>query len=406
MKEAMQSVVRRGVITVSIAILILTGEVFGQSFTCNYYASPTGGGNGLSTSSPFKIANFWSVAGPGKTLCLLDGVYTGSESMIDPPDGLAGTSGSPITIRAINDGGVRIDGQQSTIPIALRTGNHWFVVRGVNANNAGETTVVLLDGNSSNNRIERVVAWDRSGGNGGIFGLGGSGSNNLLEDCAAFGRARYVVSITQGPNNATVRRMWARWTAPLTTEPDATFVLGYNNSNIRLENVIGTWAAEQSAPNPYGIVFVGDEGTGHEILGSIFYVRSGDNYNPGTLVEHGSSNVGITIRNSVAYTEQSKAPWSLGGSGGTQIFANNTEIGGNNSSISSNWQISNRADGNTVGDVPNIWNGAGTTGARVCKQYVNGVLTNNPLWPWPMDARIRAALIASGRNPDAICRLT
>ena len=53
--------------------------------TCDYYASPNGTGNGLSPSTPFQISKFWSVAAPGKTLCLLDGIYTGSSSMIDPP---------------------------------------------------------------------------------------------------------------------------------------------------------------------------------------------------------------------------------------------------------------------------------------------------------------------------------
>ncbi|MDZ4229973.1 MAG: Ig-like domain-containing protein, partial [Candidatus Veblenbacteria bacterium] len=62
-----------------------------------YYASPTGTGNGTSLSSPFKIANFWTVAQPGDTLLLLDGTYRGVDSMIHPPVGLSGTSGNPIT---------------------------------------------------------------------------------------------------------------------------------------------------------------------------------------------------------------------------------------------------------------------------------------------------------------------
>ena len=41
-------------------------------------------------------------------------------------------------------------------------------------------------------------------------------------------------------------------------------------------------------------------------------------------------------------------------------------------------------------------------GARVCKRYKNGVLTTEPLWPWPMDQRIRVALALAGKNPDAI----
>src|SRR5262245_13146432 len=92
---------------------------FSQTATCNYYASPTGTGNGLSPSSPFKIGNFWSVASPGKVLCLLDGTYTGSSSMINPPQNLRGLSGSPITIRALNDGKVLLDGQKGSVPVGL-----------------------------------------------------------------------------------------------------------------------------------------------------------------------------------------------------------------------------------------------------------------------------------------------
>src|SRR5438093_1280808 len=107
MKDLMQKTVRLGTATLAVATMILAGGIFSHALACNYYASPTGGGNGLSSSSPFKISNFWSVAGPGKTLCLSNGVYVGSDSMIDPPDNLQGSSGSPITVRALNDGGVR-----------------------------------------------------------------------------------------------------------------------------------------------------------------------------------------------------------------------------------------------------------------------------------------------------------
>jgi hypothetical protein len=31
-------------------------------------------------------------------------------------------------------------------------------------------------------------------------------------------------------------------------------------------------------------------------------------------------------------------------------------------------------------------------GARLTHRYVDGVLTNEPLWPWPMEDRIQAEL--------------
>jgi hypothetical protein len=87
-----------------------------------------------------------------------------------------------------------------------------------------------------------------------------------------------------------------------------------------------------------------------------------------------------------------------------KYLTNSTEIGGRDSTIESQWQVSGRVDVDTVQGAPNIWNGAGGNGARVCKRYVGGQLTNQPLWPWPMDARSRSALYAAGKNPDQVFR--
>ncbi|USN54592.1 MAG: hypothetical protein H6765_08870 [Candidatus Peribacteria bacterium] len=39
---------------------------------------------------------------------------------------------------------------------------------------------------------------------------------------------------------------------------------------------------------------------------------------------------------------------------------------------------------------------AGTNGANIMYKYKNGVLTNEPLWPWSMDQRIYNALAREG----------
>jgi len=82
-----------------------------------------GGGNGLSQNSPFRIADFWGVARPGSTLCLLDGVYQGSAHMITPPAGLNGNSGAHIKVIALNDGTVFLNGQYSNAPLVLNGNN-------------------------------------------------------------------------------------------------------------------------------------------------------------------------------------------------------------------------------------------------------------------------------------------
>jgi hypothetical protein len=97
-----------------------------------YYASPTGGGDGRSRATPIRIADFWPAARPGDTLLLLDGKYTGPDSMIDPPRGLRGEPGRPITVKALNDGKVQIDGEGKHIPAQLYFNDH-FVLEGFNA---------------------------------------------------------------------------------------------------------------------------------------------------------------------------------------------------------------------------------------------------------------------------------
>ena len=104
---------------VTLTLLIGAGASADAAITCTHYASPDGDGDGLSPSFPFQIADFWSLAGPGKTLCLSDGTYSGANSMINPPPGLSGNSSAPITIQALNDGGVFIDGQFTRVPMHL-----------------------------------------------------------------------------------------------------------------------------------------------------------------------------------------------------------------------------------------------------------------------------------------------
>ena len=152
--------------------------------TCDYYASPTGTGNGLSPSTPFQISKFWSVAAAGKTLCLLDGVYTGDASMIDPPDNLSGMPGRPITVKALKDGKVTINGQDIRRPVLLNL-NNYFTLEGFNAHSSSESVIVVA--RSQHNVVKRVAAWDAYDGNGSIVTVGTASQYTLFEDVAAWG---------------------------------------------------------------------------------------------------------------------------------------------------------------------------------------------------------------------------
>ena len=53
--------------------------------------------------------------------------------MILPPKDLSGTGKAAITIRALHDGKVTIDGEGKRRPVSLSDGNSWFVLEGFNA---------------------------------------------------------------------------------------------------------------------------------------------------------------------------------------------------------------------------------------------------------------------------------
>src|SRR5688572_4807873 len=162
------------------------GGALPEAPSCDYFASPTGSGvaNGLSTSTPFRIDDFFALGQStirGKHLCLMNGTYQGSSHMIDPPGGLSGTQALPITIRALNDGQALIDGQFARLPIALNN-NDWWIIEGMNAKNGPGNVINIING-SSNNIIRRVVAWDGPwNANNSLLGIHYGSANNLIED--------------------------------------------------------------------------------------------------------------------------------------------------------------------------------------------------------------------------------
>ena len=243
-----------------LATLTLVDGPFSQAIACDYYASPNGGGNGLSQSSPFKIANFWPLAKPGSTLCLLDGQYTGSASMINPPKNLRGAASAPITIRALNDGKVTINGQSANQPVKLYY-NDYFVLEGFNAHHSNGGVVRLSY--SNRNIVRRVAAWDAGDGNTNIFGIHSSSSHNLLEDVAGWGIARKIFSASQGGNYTTIRRAWGRWEGSHVIGPKMTYTLAYNNYNMTCENCIGTWSGERMKQSYTLMDFDGKPWTGN-----------------------------------------------------------------------------------------------------------------------------------------------
>jgi hypothetical protein len=349
--------------------------------------------------------------------------------------GIHGTSGSPITIKALNDGKVLIDGEGARTPIWLYA-NNWTVIEGINARNGennpntGGGTVLRIS--SDNVVVRRVVVWDAGDTNSELVGVHYA-QNVLLEDIAAFGIARKVYSASQDGNYVTCRRCWGRWEGSHYVGPKHTLSLVYNNYNMTVENFIGTWSGEKmkqtyyticqsgdtnslcgrlmtnyEVDQPYGVFaidnindsFSSNKQANSKILGSIAYIQSGDMYAPSHLLRQGF--VGsLQLKDVVAYigpgSHSGVGTFVFYGGQGNLVASNLTGIGGAGMSGLSNWQTSNTEQGATPSNVSSIF--TGTAGATVCKRYRDGVLTNEPLWPWPMDQRIYDAMIQAGRTP-------
>ncbi|MBN1672475.1 MAG: hypothetical protein JXR37_15650 [Kiritimatiellae bacterium] len=407
-----------------------------------YYASPDGTGDGRSAGNPFKVESFWAVAKPGDTLWLKDGTYTGEDSMIVPPKGLSGEPGRPIAVKALHDGKVLIDGAHERQPVYLN-GTEWFVLEGFNACRAGRpgdlsASVITLTGDApgkgaNHTVIRRVIAWDaKDNYNNNVWGHNRS-DHVLYEDVAGFGIGRKILQPFRS-KHTTIRRAWGRWEGFHAVGPKMTFGLYYHSFNTTIENCIGTWSGEQqketyrlfcakrshprngqlmtkyAMDQPYGVFVSGalDKSdpslfTQSKMLGCIGYIRGGDRFPTKNIFTVGAEG-GIELRDCVAYIEPGTQRHAVGfGSchprnpeiSGREAH-NLTAIGGAEIAWRQPVSVSNVEHGATASDVTSIFNSP--KGAQVAYRYVDGKLTSEPLWPWPMDQRIKAALALAGRR--------
>ncbi|MBK8173034.1 MAG: hypothetical protein IPK60_22250 [Sandaracinaceae bacterium] len=434
--------------SVFVCVASLHGGI-SRALASNYYASPEGGGSGVSESSPFRVADFFAVANAGDTLLLLDGHYMGDDAMIAPPENLSGSDGQPITIRALNDGRVDIDGEGARHPISLE-GVDWWVVEGVNAHSAGGAGInhtVVSVSHSSHCALRRIVAWDATDGNSNIFGVH-NGDYNLVEDCAGFGIARKIFSNSQGGNHTTFRRCWGRWEGSHVQGPKCTFTISYNSYDALLENCIATWNAERMRESyeltDYNGVGVGETFTNYEVqmatglithdgfdegfsdvanarvLGSLAYLTADERYAGSFRVWFGPLSVslkGVTLRDVITIVEPGAHDdiWPLylqeTGAPGSSSASNLTVIGAASMSVHSDWSTSGvynatSCDAIIAGDghVLDPTSGGVSGGATMMKRIVDGTVTGENLWPWPMNQRILEAMAAAGRTPVDVTR--
>jgi hypothetical protein len=410
------------------------------------FTSPTGTGSACTKAAP--CANEMAIAASvaGDSITLLDGIYRGIPQMIAPGmvmPGRSGVKGKPITVRALNDGEVTIDGEFVRQPVHF-AGNSWWVLEGFNAKNGATAGVIYLSRGSSNNILRRVVAWDAhiDRNNAVVLHQGGS-SNNLFEDCAAFGTGRKVAGAGNGSIGNTYRRCWFRWEGSTWGSPIGV-TMAYNSSDATFENVLVTWSGE-SMPESYtnvspripmrdfapyapaGILSVDridrppPKHANIKLRGSVVYTKATDRIPtraiggaPGRvfprLVVFGASSVAIEHVVSVMDPSHPRFNELFGMSltrkpQNCRVKAANCEdpvVDNTAVNITSirgtagdvfhpDWTVRNESVGSSLAVVQSPWT-ANAVGANVCFRWG----TTTPLWPWPMNDRIKTATGAAG----------
>lgn len=399
-------------------LLLLPLTVWAQA-PCSHYAAPQGGGSACSESQPCTIASWWPLAGPGKTLCLRSGTYRGGDQMITPPPQRAGQQGKPITIRAERDGTVLLDAQHEGFAVYLSgsSGHHWFVIEGLNAANGLEH---LYRVSSNDVVLRRVIGWNGTEGqsDSNIFRL--TGQRTLLEDCAGWGyNSRKIIDGAQAGNvqGATVRRCWAEWNdwPGGGSWPINTYQMGYGTTNQLYENVLGTTRRlGDLSPGDHEGVMRGFRGggvppfdmQGTKLLGSLFYTTPGVT-NMGDSLFTSDEVANLYIEDFAAVVDgdrgESVTPWYMGNC----IVAG--ECFGNvcKNCLAVHDGRAASAVSNAGWSFPGLRQGHGLAAATggtsafqllpmLCKRVVKGQRTDTPLWPWPMNQRIKDARQASG----------
>ena len=377
---------------------------------CTHYASPSGSGNACSDSSPCTVGQWLgNQAGPGKVLCLKDGEYRGDSGML-VFSARSGTAGSPLTVRAQNDGKARINGQFQRRPLDCNAS--YITVIGVDVFDGNDTTLTVR---GQHCLIQRVLAWSGNPGDGGIENIVDvGGSHNVLEDIGAWGHARKMAAVGArggaGPN--TLRRVWVEHNgSPYGSaqgNPTDPIDIGYNQLNVTAENVIGRRNILSSATEPEAPIHMYST-TGSAILGSIVYAKNTDSFDTDMLLNvtpESGSHAGTgadSTSNSIVQDvvllagsahEQIVGFRIDGGSGSKNNKAKNIVAvapQGGGRCQGDGWECTNLFLGKSLQEAlgdKKIWEVAPGT----CYRVVDRKVTTTPLWPWPMEQRIAEAL--------------
>ena len=408
------------------------------------------------TSSPFRIQDFWPVATPGSTLCLLDGTYRGASNVISPssqgaPSDLSGTSTNPITIRALNDGKVLIDGEFARAPISLR-GARWFNIEGINFRNGGGS-VIYVAASSQDVNFRRVVAWDANMTRN-VHVVLVTGSHRIrFFDAGFFGTGRKIWSPSESQaSDVECHRCWIRWEGN-TTGGSGPATMRYNSFGVKLIDSLITYDAISmpenycvtngsgectgemksnfTVDNPFGVgafmdswVRSGSACSGARILGSLFYITANQFINQAAgasqlrLGPAGSSSTEggeiecVHLRHTALIispqnhtTRRALFLRTVNSAyNRDKIIRNITTVAGVSNYIEGPWDVAGIVHSTKIPSLnspTHPWTQSGSAGANLCYRYG----TTTPKWPFPMNERIRQATAMAGayRGPCTQC---
>jgi hypothetical protein len=197
-----------------------------------------------STGSPKKyIKSGIGLMSANDTLTIRDGTYTGDDNCLYFYTGIPnGTSGNYTTIKAENDFGVIIDGENTrpTWYVGNSSGLSYIRFEGMIFRNSTKNAFMISDPNSHHVKVLRCAAYNA--GPGDSFNFASVGTYHLFEDCFAWGRGRYKFCC--GSTYVILRRCVARYDYhdPINgvdgnSTPKACFAF-YQHENCYMQNCI------------------------------------------------------------------------------------------------------------------------------------------------------------------------
>ena len=237
---------------------------------CSHYSgdAPVGSGDHSSAANAGDVSTAWPKMTAGETLCLINGEYTGDNSMIQPPEGLSGTASAYITIKALNDGQVFINGQGAREPVVLNN-NRYVILEGFTAHDSNGDVIAITNTQCPISDctaapvviMRRVVGYDASSSTNDVIILTNASTFILFEDIAAWGTGRKVFQPYRSHHITFRRAFGVMGGTTATVGPGNPIVqegasISYESYFVTFENSIMSWnqVPDMSLENTYAIL--------------------------------------------------------------------------------------------------------------------------------------------------------